>query len=129
MCKSNYKFAVVIINDGDITPGKATALTAEAFVKMITTGSDWTKEERNWRNEGPNNIILEASCCDVLPIMTNCIEHGVRVLPVTELKFIGVCKNVDHVDVIKKPIIQVLAIGPDKSSKIDKIIGNLRLYK
>lgn len=129
MCNSNYKFAIVIINDGDITPGKATALTAEAFAKMITTGSDWSREEINWRKNSLNNIILNASCCDVLEIMTKCIDNDVRVLPVKETEFIGICHGEDHLDVIKRPIIKALAIGPDKSNKIDKITGNLRLYK
>jgi hypothetical protein len=90
----------------------ATAIVADSIIDMLTNGGKITSAEINWMKEGKNNVILKVNSeSELVRILINCNKAGIRVMPITESEFIGVNKNGDCVDIVKRDVIKAIAIG------------------
>lgn len=111
----NYKQAIVLRSDLEISEGKRIAQACHASLKAYKKSDDEIR--RKWENQGAKKVALHGN--NLKDLKKRSSEIGV---PAAMIKDAGRTQ-------VKPGTITAIGIGPDEESKVDKITGQLELIK
>ena len=114
-----YKMAILVRSDIKMSKGKVLAQVSHAVVKATIKAYTTTTLFYKWQNDGEKIVILKVSNEKTLDTIINIAER----------------KNVKNGIVIDAGLTEVCPgtktvgfIGPDSDYKVDKLVGQLKLY-
>jgi PTH2 family peptidyl-tRNA hydrolase len=115
----SYKMAILIRSDIKMSKGKVLAQVSHAVVKATIKAYTATTLFYKWQNDGEKIVILKVSNEKTLDTIINIAER----------------KNIKNGVVIDAGLTEVSPgtktvgfIGPDCDYKVDKLVGQLKLY-
>jgi PTH2 family peptidyl-tRNA hydrolase len=113
-----YKLVIVVREDLKVSPGKLAAQVAHAAVECVLQSD---RELINlWRKEGAKKVVLKVpSLCELLEIYKQAKDLGLTSVLIRDA---GLTE-------VEPGTITCVGIGPDLEEKIDKVTGNLKLYR
>lgn len=115
---TNYKQAIVVRKDLNLSPGKIAAQVAHAAIGAYKKSS--SKDVKRWEKQGSKKVVLKAKDVKQLVHLKGDAEKtGLNSYLVTDAGRTEIPSGTKT----------ALAIGPDEEDKIDKITGSLPLLK
>jgi len=116
-----YKQVIVVREDLEMSPGKLAVQVAHASVGSIHGSKGYLPKAtlENWFNEGFRKIVLKSTKENILLLEEKCIKLGIPSYVVYDFGLTELEPNT----------LTCIGIGPDLNENINKITGNLRLYK
>jgi len=116
-----YKQVIVVRSDLKLSPGKLAVQVAHASHHALDfariSHEDWV---RGWLDEGYRKIVLEASSKEAIYRIQNlALSKGIPFFVVSDF---GLTE-------LPPDTVTCVGIGPAPNEEIDKITGNLKLYK
>ncbi len=113
-----YKLVVLVRRDLKISCGKLAVQVAHAAVECVLSSKNEIVEQ--WRKEGGKKVVLAVKN----------LEELLKYYQLAKSENLNVCLVRDAgLTEIVPGTITCIGIGPDLEGKIDKITGNLPLYK
>lgn len=113
-----YKQVIIVRKDLGMTEGKLAAQACHGAVSVLSKTKKIIVE--SWEKSGQKKVILQAKDLDqLMKLREKCAKMR---LPCAIVADAGLTE-------LTPGTITVLAIGPDKEEKIDKITGSLPLLK
>lgn len=111
-----YKQAIVVRKDIDMGKGKTCAQVSHASLEAYVKSGKEIREQ--WRSEGARKVVVK---CDSLEQLLDLFEQAKRAgLTCVSISDAGLTQ-------IEPGTMTCIGIGPDEESKIDRIIGKLKL--
>lgn len=118
----SYKQVIVVREDIKMSPGKLAVQVAHASVGAIMepVGDKVNECLTPWFDEGFRKIVLKVpGKKELYELMSKCLEQEV---PYFVVKDFGLTE-------LEPNTLTCIGIGPELNEKIDRITGNLRLWK
>jgi len=113
-----YKLVILVRKDLKMSCGKLAAQVAHAAVECVLSSKKEIVE--NWRKEGGKKVVLAVKD----------LEELLKYYQMAKSENLNVCLIRDAgLTEVEPGTITCVGIGPDLEEKIDKITGNLPLYK
>ena len=120
--QEEYKMVILIRSDLAMSPGKVASQCVHAAlgcVRQFTSTITFEAKLQAWESTGEKVVCLR---CDTLADMQTCLNAArTQNIPVHAVRDAGRTE-------IAPGSITCLAIGPDKTTRIDGVTGTLRLY-
>jgi PTH2 family peptidyl-tRNA hydrolase len=111
-----YKQAIVVRKDIDMGRGKTCAQVSHASLEAYVKSGKEIREQ--WRMEGARKVVLKCDSLDqLMEIFEKAKGEGLTCVAISDA---GLTQ-------IEPGTTTCIGIGPDAESKIDKIIGKLKL--
>ena len=117
-----YKMAIVVRKDLELSPGKLAGQVAHAAIGCYRKTLEGNMEDLIWEwfYEGQAKVILQVPIeQDLRNLMAKCVLHKV---PYYEVRDMGLTE-------LMPDTFTCIGIGPDLTENLNKITGNLKLYK
>jgi peptidyl-tRNA hydrolase, PTH2 family len=112
----DYKQAIVVRKDIDMGKGKTCAQVSHASLEAYVKSGKEIREQ--WRMEGARKVVVKCDNLDqLLEIFELAKRAGLTCVSITDA---GLTQ-------IEPGTMTCIGIGPDEESKVDKIIGKLKL--
>jgi len=116
--ETNYKQAIVVRSDLELSIGKTCSQVAHASISSADLANK--RMLKYWKNEGQKKIVLKVrNVEDLLELEKRCNKLKI---PCSIIRDAGMTE-------LPKGTITCLGIGPGKEEKINKVTGNLPLLK
>jgi len=110
-----YKQVIIVRNDLKLSCGKTAVQVAHASILGFERSDKQTVEK--WKMGGQKKIVLQTNLKKMMELKNNADNEGITS---------GIIKDAGLTE-IPPGTITCIVLGPDKSSKIDKLTGSLPL--
>ena len=116
-----YKQAIVVREDLEMSPGKLAVQVAHASIGAIYKPKGYLPKVvlENWFDEGFRKIVLKSTKENILSLEEKCIKLRIPSYVVYDFGLTELEPNT----------LTCIGIGPDLNENINKVTGNLRLYR